>query len=210
MANVKDIQISTLNFDLTRRGVPADVEAINEMAGSETAAYELALNQFLYHSDFTKLRSAIADKLEAETGVEREFKEEPTKSGDTRKVYTESEMKFVNRLNELADNGAEFTESDLARWAQEAVDGVEVDLTSKPRGAGSSATPAKKWLAYYDAAEEAGQVEDKIEKFNTVHRDAGRYTGPELSADDENIRNLFALACKEVVTKVQEEAMRSL
>lgn len=199
---MKNLNISILGFDLIRENVPANVQEINESAKDDEAAYNLAIAQWQFHSDYSRLRPAICEAVEKATGVSRLSHEEEGARG-MRTIYDESENNFLKRIGEMLEDGElpeEVTETSLRETAQAAVNAVPVSLEKAVRGTGGG-MPAKKWLAWYDQAVEEDVVDEKIANINN----SDKYTGADLSAEDEDIRVKFALAVKEIITKKEKE-----
>lgn len=199
---MKDLNISILGYDLIRKNVPANVQEINEAAKDDEAAYSLAIAQWQFHSDYSKLRPAICAAVEKLTGVERE-KHEVDGARGKRVVYDESEKNYMERLADMLKDGeleAEVTDQSLRDAVQAAVDSIPVSLEKSVRGTGSG-VPAKKWLDWYDQAVEEDVLDEKIANINN----SDHYTGADLDVDDEDIRIKFALAVKEIITKKQKE-----
>jgi hypothetical protein len=158
-------------------------------AGSEAAVVKDYNNNVLAHSHFTILRrAAVIATLVKETGIKLKTK----KVGD-KDVIDEKESEYVARLeSELGEETMKSFGSAIADTAAK----IPVDYSPGTRGSGASATPAKKWLAYYDQL----VTEDKLGAFCEKHSITGD--------DEESIKFAVANKVREIVTAKEKESAR--
>lgn len=150
-----------LGFTVPINGICETLAEAITAAGSEDAVLKDYNNNVLAHSHYTIARRAIVNKLIELTGVK--MKTETTGTGDSAKtVVVEKESEYIARLEtELGEETLKEFNSQIAS----VVGAIPVDYTPGVRGAGATAAPAKKWLAYYDQL----VTEDKLDAFCSKH-----------------------------------------
>lgn len=182
----KEITVSLLGFDIVRAGFPATLTDLVGQIGEE-AVYSRFLAHFTAHTDNGRVRKAIVERLEAETGFKRARKE----SGST-VTYDETEGQYIARLEKhLASEGSSLDE--YSEYAQEAADSVAIDLTPPVRGGGSTSKPAAKWLAGVAQLLAEGRLEGAYEKLGVTLEPA-----PEDQEDEIGIDSLAEYSTESV------------
>lgn len=142
-----------LGFSVPVIGIVETMQEAVAAAGSETAVLKDFNNNVLAHSHFTILRRAIIATLVKETGTKM-----LTKKVGEKEVIDEKESEYIARLE--SDLGEETMKS-FGPAVAAACSAIPVDYSPGTRGSGASATPAKKWLAYYDQL----VTEEKLDAF---------------------------------------------
>lgn len=180
-----------LGFNVPVVGIVETLAEAIKASGSEEAVVKDYNNNVLAHSHYTILRRIIVKKLVELTGI----KQLTEKDGD-KDVISEKDAAYIARLEtEIGEEELKKHEKAIA----EACGAVPVDYTPGTRGSGSgSATPAKKWLAYYDQF----VVEGKLDAFCEKH-------GIDQSTDEETLKIAVASKAKEIVLRVQAEALKA-
>lgn len=179
-----------LGFNVPVVGIAETLPELIAAAGSEEAIVKDANNQTLAHSHFTILRRVITKTLVQLTGI----KLKTIKEGD-KEVIDETDGEYRARLE--SEVGEDVLES-YASAIADACGKVLVDYTPGVRGAGGSATPAKKWLAYYDQL----VAENKLDAFCAKHG---------ITGVDDELKFAVANKVKQIVTtKMQEAAKQAL
>lgn len=156
------MQTEAGGVSFTIRGLPSSLAELVEAAGSEEAVVNLALNYYLFHSHFTKVRAAVCRKVEEMTGIKRH--RAPAKEGSKAVKYTEPELKYLKRAEEeLQDESLEDPKyAELLRATAEA---VEVNFKKAARGAGLGGKVAAKWIDMAKEIEKAGRLEAFCERY---------------------------------------------
>lgn len=188
-----------LGFKVQVTGICDTLAEVINAVGSEEGVVNDVNNQTLAHSHFTILRRKIVAKLEELSGVKREgfFEGE----GDKKKwVIDEKDAAYIARLEGLEDihgkKGEEWLKLQEGTLSTMCA-GVSVDYKPGTRGAGGSATPAKKYLAYYDQM----VAEDKLDLFCERH-------GIDSAQDEDALKVAVANKVKELLAAAQAEAMK--
>lgn len=184
---MKSVKKDILGFEVEIPNIPETLAELVAAAGSEQAVLDGALAYTLYHSHFTKLRTAIVEKLEKLTGIARETEEV---NGKTKVV--EKDGSYIARLEE--ELGAETLQGYLAE-VQEVSTNLPVSYTPTVRGVGTGGKPAQKWLAMVDDLISADKLEAFASKFDI-----------DLTQDESDWRTDVAQKLKEVVTNAQRAA----
>lgn len=172
-----------LGFNVPIIGIVETLDEAISASGSKEAVLKDFNNNVLAHSHFGVVRRIVVATLEKATGVAR--------IKNDKGAMVEKDAEYVARLEtELGEAGLKAYEAAVA----DAVGKVAVDYTPGTRGQGSStATPAKKWLAYYDQL----VVEEKLEAFCNKH-------GIKTDGDEAELRVAVALKVKEIVTEKEK------
>lgn len=179
-----------LGFNVPVVGVCETLAELVAACGSEEAVVKDGNNQTLAHSHFTILRRAIVKKLVELTGI----KQKTTKDGE-KEVVDEKDAAYIARIEEElgGDGSLKKYEAEVAAVCA----AIKVDYTPGTRGAGGASTPAKKWLAVYDQL----VAESKLDAFCQKY-------GIDQSTDEESLKIAVANKAKEIVTALQEKAMK--
>lgn len=182
-----------LGFKVQVTGICDTLAEVIKAVGSEEGVVNDVNNQTLAHSHFTILRRKIVAKLEELSGVKREgfFEGE----GEKKKwVVTEKDAAYVARLEETkGEEWLKLQEGTLSSMCA----AVSVDYKPGTRGAGGSATPAKKYLAYYDQM----VAEEKLDLFCERH-------GIDSAQEEDALKVAVANKVKELLAAAQAEAMK--
>ena len=182
-----------LGFKVQVTGICDTLAEVIKEVGSEEGVVNDVNNQTLAHSHFTVLRRKIVAKLEELSGLKRDgvFEGE----GEKKKwVVTEKDAAYVARLEETkGEEWLKSQEGTLSTMCSQ----VPVDYKPGTRGAGGSAMPAKKYLAYYDQM----VAEEKLDLFCERH-------GIDSSQDEEALKVAVANKVKELLAAAQAEAMK--
>ena len=178
-----------LGFNVPVVGIAETLGEAISAAGSDEAVLKDFNNNVLAHSHYTILRRVIVKTLVALTGI----KQITEKDGE-KDVVVEKDAAYIARLeNELGEEGLNAFNPQVAT----ACGAINVDYSPGTRGSGGSATPAKKWLAYFDAL----QAEDKLDLF------CEKYS-IDQTTDEETLKITVANKVKEIVSKAFEEAQK--
>lgn len=163
-------------------------------AGGEQAVLNDYNSNVLAHSHYTIARRAIIKSLVEQSGVKQLTKNVGTAEKPKLEVV-EKDAAYVARLE--SELGEDMVKS-FGTKVSEAVGQIKVDYTPGTRGAGGSATPAKKWLAYYDQL----VTEEKLSAFCSKH-DIPQDT------DEETLKFAVANKVREIVTAKMEAAAQA-
>lgn len=148
----------SLGYSISVNG-PATAEDFDRLVGKPNAAVAEAMQQWFYRVGNPKFRELFSARLESETGVPRESEDRIIKRGEgagsTQKVYTETEQKYINRLEsgtQLPDGSAYTLDAgDAMRWAMECAaelgDWSPVDGVSDRKPAAKFYETAREYLA---------------------------------------------------------------
>lgn len=182
-----------LGFKVQVTGICDTLAEVINAVGSEEGVVNDVNNQTLAHSHFTILRRKIVAKLEELSGVKRDGEWEG--EGEKKKwVVTEKDAAYVARLEETkGEEWLKLQEGILSSMCA----AVPVDYKPGTRGAGGSATPAKKYLAYYDQM----VAEDKLDLFCERH-------GIDSAQEEDALKVAVANKVKELLAAAQAEAMK--
>ena len=100
-----------MHFNVT---VPGSVESFDRYAGSEGATLDGAISEHCYRRPSSQFRREFLSRVEAETGVERETKQQG--DGDSAKtVFAEKEAEYWKRVTGPDSEFSEGSFSDLAQ-----------------------------------------------------------------------------------------------
>lgn len=174
-----------LGFSVPVVGIAETLQEAITAAGSEEAVLKDYNSNVLAHSHYSILRRLIVATLEKVTGVKRKGVTEG--EGEKAKfTVTEREAEYVARLEEeLGEEGLKPHEVIVREECAK----VKVDYVPGKRGEGGSATPAKKWLAYYDQLITDG----KLDLFCSKH-------GIDQTTDEETLKITVANKVKDIVS----------
>lgn len=191
---MKEVTKEILGFKVKIQ-VAESVAELIQLAGSEERVVDLANNYILFHSHFSKARTAIVKKLEELTTIKREV--------DKEGKVTEDDKPYVGRVeDELGGTGSlSKFDTDIATL----VAGMKVDYTQTERGTGDSAAPAKKWLTYYDAL----KANDGTDQLPSLSSFCAKYEIATDGVSEDDLRIIVANKVKSVVDAIQKAAVKS-
>jgi len=174
-----------LGFSVPVVGIAETLQEAITAAGSEAAVLKDYNANVLYHSHFTILRRVMVQTLVKLTGI-KQLTESEGEGEKKKEVIIEKDAQYIARLEtELGEDGLKVHEAALA----EACGKIAVDYTPGTRGQGGTATPAKKWLAYYDQL----VLESKLDGFcerNSIDQ----------NTDEETLKFAVANRVREIVS----------
>ena len=182
---------SSLNFDIDIEGLPSTAAEFDELAKREGACLEHAVNNYVAHSHLTKVRAAICERVEKETGISRKTEERE----DDKVIYTETEKQYINRVNAELTKDDESLEEHYIDAIKEAAASVVVDLTKSVRTAGS-AKLAQKWIDKAASVIAAGKAETFAEA-----------KGITLSGDEEDDLQAIGSKIRDITAQLQKQAL---
>jgi len=171
-----------LGFNVPIVNICETLEECIAAAGSEAEVVKTYVGDVLAHSHYTVARRHIVKTLVELTGIKQ-----LTSKVKEKEVVTETDGEYIARLeSEIGEDVLKSYEKQVAA----AVGKVAVDYAPGTRGSGGSATPAKKWLAYYDALK---QDETKFSAFCSKH-------DIDTSSDEETLKIAVANKIKDIVS----------
>ena len=169
------------------------------MAKQEGACVKRANQQYLDHSHAAKIRSAVCEKVEELTGIERN--KEVT---DKKTKFTETENVYISRVEEVLDaDGASLSDDAYFPQLQEAVSAIKIDLEKATRSGGSVNNVAKKWMDQVEQLKEAGKFEVFVEKYDVK-------LGEDADQNDRLVGDKIRTVTLEIQKKAQAAAIAEM
>ncbi len=190
---MKNIETELLGFNVPVIGVCETLAELISAAGSEDVVVQDNNRQVLAHSHYGVLRNTIVATLEKATGVLRKTAKNKNLVG--KDDEDEKQGAYIARLSDEIGDEEVNKHADAIKAACEA---IPVDYKPGTRGSGETAKPAAKWLAYWDAAKEKGELDRRLAQFGI---------DTTLPEDEQKVK--FANAVKAKVLAKQRELEKS-